>query len=246
MAVRPRRTSPALSALAPTAGAVLLLLACGRAELPGGGPPAARGTLTLAFPSVALRPGERIVGVEVVVTRGAVTAVTTIPLDWSVDVEADPSWQATVTGGAHHGAGALDSPAALNPFLAIHPYAEGFDVRATLHATVDFEQTREIHLGRADLILTRRPGRPPSRSPEAGPPRGVGVFFEGRILSARRASLSVLRARPPLEMSSIPAPRMGSWMRAPGSLPTTRSVAGGTGGPRTMGLPWSLASSSVS
>lgn len=115
--------------------------------------------LSVSFPKIELDKNERIVGLEITVTHGYVEAIDNIPADWSVDLKVDPPWQSKVSGSAHHGAGALTSPSQLESFLVIRPWPDKnyrLDVEATLHTTVDFEQTRTRSFKMNDLLLKKR------------------------------------------------------------------------------------------
>jgi hypothetical protein len=120
--------------------------------------------LSVSFPSIRLDPNERIVGLEIIVTHGHVKAIDNIPSDWSMYLEVDPPWQSRVSGAAHHGAGALTSSSQLDSLIVISPWPDethGVEMRASLHTTVDFEQTRTRSFTMNDLVLKKQRRRLP-------------------------------------------------------------------------------------
>jgi len=98
------------------------------------------------------------VGLEIIVTYGDVKAIDNIPPDWSINLEVDPAWRSRISGGTHHGAGALTSPSQLDAFLTIRPWPDKdykLDIQATLQTTVDFERTKARSFKMNDLVLKK-------------------------------------------------------------------------------------------
>jgi len=114
--------------------------------------------LVLSFPKVPLNENERIVGLEITITHGSVRAINNIPEDWSIDLKTDPQWQPKVSGGPHHGAGALTDMSQIDSFLIIRPWREkGYELNivAKVFTTIDFEKTTTRSFRMDKLILKR-------------------------------------------------------------------------------------------
>ena len=115
--------------------------------------------IVVAFPDFPLRNGERIVSFSVTVTTGQVHAIANIPPDWSVHLNADISWKPVVSGGCHHGAGALTAMRTI-PSLTVEPHAQQFktqppfNMEATVDTTVDFEAVKTRSFSISELKLT--------------------------------------------------------------------------------------------
>lgn len=109
----------------------------------------------VSFPAVNLAEGERIAGVEVIVTCGRFCAINYIPDDWSVAVEAPVAEVTTLKAACGHGAGAFWTTANLAEFITVCAYdPECFDINATLISTTDFEHEVTRAFTRGELLMT--------------------------------------------------------------------------------------------
>lgn len=114
----------------------------------------------LAFPKIQLQNGERVVEFDLTVTTGQVIGISQIPKDWSINLAAEQSSEAIVSGGCTHGAGALKNTAELprftikvdKPFDATSPK---FSAKAKIRVTTDFEKTREIEVAPEMLVIKK-------------------------------------------------------------------------------------------
>jgi len=113
------------------------------------------GEYRLLFPEVNLRPGERIVALNVKLSGVFLRSVSNIPPDWSVDAPSPISEQVEFASSCAHGAGALFSIHDLDSMLRFRVIdSEQFDVNAEIVVTEDFDKTRSILLTRHELVLT--------------------------------------------------------------------------------------------
>lgn len=106
--------------------------------------------VVFAFPKIEINKGERIVGFDLSVTTGQVTAISKIPKDWTLNDSAEQSSETTISGGCVHGAGALYDSTDLPQVTVVvdKPFDPSlkFSAKAKITVTADFENTREIEL----------------------------------------------------------------------------------------------------
>jgi hypothetical protein len=118
-------------------------------------------TETVRFPAVVLNPGERVMGFSLTITNAVgVTAITGIPHDWSVALNADLQWQPKVSGACHHGASALESSKDLPIFVlrrvaTISKTEPEFSVEGTIDVTTDWEHVTERRLTTKDFLIQK-------------------------------------------------------------------------------------------
>ena len=109
----------------------------------------------MSFPPVALAEGERIVGVEMIVTCGRFCAVNRIPDDWSVEVASPVSEVTKLKASCGHGAAGLWTVADLDQFVTVCACASDcFDIKGSLVSTVDFEHEVTRAYRRSDLTTS--------------------------------------------------------------------------------------------
>ena len=115
--------------------------------------------MTLSFPGSALAKGERLMGFEIKITHGYVPAINRIPVDWSMSVDADLSWNPIVRGRCHHGAGAVIDLSELDSFLTIQPARDPdahFDIEAVLLTSLDTADIKTRSFRMSDLIVEKK------------------------------------------------------------------------------------------
>ncbi len=114
----------------------------------------------ISFPEVRLDVNERILALQLNITRGRVAAINHIPTDWSMTVDAGYADRPSVSGSAAHGAGSLLSTEELRWFVTVCEVGSmpvvgdmPFTVEGTLATTTDFETTRDRTFTMRELIL---------------------------------------------------------------------------------------------
>ena len=120
-------------------------------------PPVHEGqVLSISFRDVALAKGERITGFSIRVVQGHVQAITSIPIDWSLSIAVEPSWQAVASGICHHGASSLTSSTTL-PSITVQVLDPNvgppFSLEAKIDTTMDFQKTNTKQLSISNLII---------------------------------------------------------------------------------------------
>ncbi|MTJ80164.1 MAG: hypothetical protein F8N37_03955 [Telmatospirillum sp.] len=106
--------------------------------------------ITVTFPEIELRNGERIVNFSLLVKGGYFPSISNIPPGWSLTINNAANLWSTIEAGAELGSSALQGPEfrALR-FTISQSEIDGikFDIHLKLDVTSDFINTREINIG---------------------------------------------------------------------------------------------------
>ncbi len=120
---------------------------------------------SVSFRPVALAPNERIVGFEFRIRFGTIASLPTVPIGWSLEIENGAS--SRVSGSISVGAAAFTDWRFFREFVLVQkvslPDVPAFELEGLVFVTVDFQNTREIALGKQNIIL-KKAQRPTDRA----------------------------------------------------------------------------------
>jgi hypothetical protein len=113
-------------------------------------------SMSVSIPSLHPASKERVVGFEFHIKLGRIAQLPNTPIGWSLNIDNDPSWDATIKGSLIVGAAALDSKF-FEHFLVVEKDESlgiPFDLTGEVIVSKDFISERRIKVGLKDCVIT--------------------------------------------------------------------------------------------
>ena len=110
--------------------------------------------VSISLRSLAVAPGERIVGFHLEVTSGRIARLPEVPIGWNLSVDNDPSWNTKLDASVIVASAAL-APDFFKNFAVIEKHTSDarFDITGDIIVSRDFASTRTIHVGMKDFVF---------------------------------------------------------------------------------------------
>ncbi|MFZ0465976.1 MAG: hypothetical protein WBE87_03320 [Candidatus Acidiferrales bacterium] len=134
----------------------LLALAAAVTAVGALGAPPNKTRVSVSIPRLSIAPGERVAGFEFHVTSGRIVRLANAPARWSIAIDNDPSWKASVSGSIIVASAAVGGSFFRNCLIVEKKESLGipFEIHGEIVVTRDLVKRRRIPISMRDITLT--------------------------------------------------------------------------------------------